>query len=110
MSDLIIEAGGFNPGITKAQISSAIIYGLSAALKSKITIDDGKVVEANFDDFDVIRMDETPVINVHLVNSEASPKGVGEPGLPPIAPAIANAVYAATGKRYRSLPIKLDVS
>ena len=55
-------------------------------------------------------MDETPVINVHLVNSEASPKGVGEPGLPPIAPAIANAVYAATGKRYRSLPIKLDVS
>ena len=99
-----------NPGITKAQISSAIIYGLSAALKSKITIDDGKVVEANFDDFDVIRMDETPVINVHLVNSEASPKGVGEPGLPPIAPAIANAVYAATGKRYRSLPIKLDVS
>ena len=99
-----------NPGITKAQISSAIIYGLSAALKSKITIDDGKVVEANFDDFDVIRMDETPVINVHLVNSGASPKGVGEPGLPPIAPAIANAVYAATGKRYRSLPIKLDVS
>ena len=99
-----------NPGITKAQISSAIIYGLSAALKSKITIEDGKVVETNFDDFDVIRMDETPVINVHLVNSGASPKGVGEPGLPPIAPAIANAVYAATGKRYRSLPIKLDVS
>ena len=57
-----------------------------------------------------VPMDETPAINVHLVNSGASPKGVGEPGLPPIAPAIANAVYAATGKRYRSLPIKLDVS
>ena len=99
-----------NPGIARAQISSAIIYGLSAALKSKITINDGKVVEANFDDFDVIRMDETPEINVYLVDSEASPKGVGEPGLPPIAPAIANAVYAATGKRYRNLPINLDVT
>ena len=95
-----------NPNIVKTQISSAIIYGLSATLKSKITIDDGKVVESNFDDFDVIRMDETPKIKVYLVDSDKPPKGVGEPGLPPIAPAVTNAVYAATGKRFRQLPIK----
>ena len=96
-----------NPNIVKTQISSAIIYGLSATLKSKITIDDGKVVESNFDDFDVIRMDETPKIKVYLVDSDKPPKGVGEPGLPPIAPAVTNAVYAATGKRFRQLPIDL---
>lgn len=96
-----------NPNIVKTQISSAIIYGLSATLKSKITIDDGKVVESNFDDFDVIRMDETPKIKVYLVDSDKPPKGVGEPGLPPIAPAVTNAVYAAIGKRFRQLPIDL---
>tara|TARA_Y100000590_G_scaffold77997_1_gene86616 strand:+ start:35567 stop:37693 length:2127 start_codon:yes stop_codon:yes gene_type:complete len=96
-----------NPNIVKTQISSAIIYGLSATLKSKITIDDGKVVESNFDDFDVIRMDETPKIKVYLVDSDKPPKGVGEPGLPPIAPAVTNAVYVATGKRFRQLPIDL---
>ena len=99
-----------NPNIVKTQISSAIIYGLSATLKSKITIDDGKVVESNFDDFDVIRMDETPKIKVYLVDSDRPPKGVGEPGLPPIAPAVTNAVYAATGKRFRQLPIDLAES
>ena len=99
-----------NPNIVKTQISSAIIYGLSATLKSKITIDDGKVVESNFDDFDVIRMDETPKIKVYLVDSDKPPKGVGEPGLPPIAPAVTNAVYAATGKRFRQLPIDLAES
>ena len=97
-----------NPIIAKSQISSAIIYGLSATLKSKITIDDGKVVESNFDSFDVIRMDETPEINVYFVASDAHPKGIGEPGLPPIAPAVTNAVYAATGKRFRKLPIRLN--
>jgi len=96
-----------NPAIVKAQISSGIIYGLSATLKSKITIKDGRVEQGNFDDFEVLRMDETPKIHVHLVESDAPPKGVGEPGLPPIAPAVTNAVYAATGKRFRDLPIQL---
>jgi isoquinoline 1-oxidoreductase beta subunit len=96
-----------NPAIVKAQISSAIIYGLSATLKSKITIKNGRVAQSNFDDFEVIRMNEAPKIHVYLVESDAQPKGVGEPGLPPIAPAVTNAVYAATGKRIRKLPIQL---
>ena len=96
-----------NPAIVKAQISSAIIYGLSATLKSKITMKNGRVAQSNFDDFEVIRMNEAPKIHVHLVESNESPSGVGEPGLPPIAPAVTNAVYAATGKRFRELPIKI---
>jgi len=96
-----------NPAIVKAQISSAIIYGLSATLKSKITIKNGRVSQNNFDDFEVIRMNEAPKIHVYLIESGAQPKGVGEPGLPPIAPAVTNAVYAATGKRIRELPIEL---
>ena len=96
-----------NPAIVKAQISSAIIYGLSATLKSKITLKNGRVNQSNFNDFEVIRMDESPKIHVHLTESDAPPKGVGEPGLPPIAPAVVNAVYAAIGKRIRQLPIKI---
>ena len=97
-----------NPAIVKAQISSAIIYGLSATLKSKITIKNGRVAQNNFDDFEVIRMNEAPKIHIYLTESDAQPKGVGEPGLPPIAPAVVNAVYAATGNRIRELPIKLS--
>jgi CO/xanthine dehydrogenase Mo-binding subunit len=97
-----------NPAIVKAQISSAIIYGLSATLKSKITIKNGRVAQNNFDDFEVIRMNEAPKIHIYLTESDAQPKGVGEPGLPPIAPAVVNAVYAATGNRIRELPIQLS--
>ena len=97
-----------NPSIAKTQISSGIIYGLSATLKSKITVKNGRIVQSNFDDFDVIRMDETPKINVYFVESDEPPTGLGEPGLPPIAPAVTNAVYAATGKRFRDLPIQLS--
>ena len=97
-----------NPAIVKAQISSGIIYGLSATLKSKITIKNGRVNQNNFDDFEVIRMNEAPKIHVYMVDNDKSPKGVGEPGLPPIAPAVVNAVYAATGKRIRTLPIQLS--
>jgi isoquinoline 1-oxidoreductase beta subunit len=96
-----------NPAIVKAQISSAIIFGLSATLKSKITIKNGRVSQSNFDDFDVLRMNEAPKIHVYLVENDKAPKGVGEPGLPPIAPAVVNAVYAATGNRIRNLPIQL---
>jgi len=96
-----------NPAIVKAQISSAIIFGLSATLKSKITMKNGRISQSNFDDFDVLRMNEAPKIHVYLAENDKAPKGVGEPGLPPIAPAVVNAVYAATGNRIRNLPIQL---
>jgi isoquinoline 1-oxidoreductase beta subunit len=96
-----------NPDIVKAQVEGSIVFGLSAALKGKITITDGKVDQSNFHDYDVLRIHETPKIEVHIVPSDAPPTGIGEPGLPPIAPAVANATFMATGKRLRSLPLSL---
>ena len=95
-----------NPSIVEAQMESSIVYGLSATLRGEITIEKGAVVQSNFHEFEVLRMDEMPEIEVHNINSTAPPGGVGEPGLPPIAPAVANAVFAATGIRVRKLPIK----
>ena len=95
-----------NPDLVKAQIESAIVFGLSAALKQRITIEDGRVVEGNFHEFPLLRMHETPPIEVHLVPSHEKPTGVGEVGVPPAAPALANAVFAATGRRIRVLPIE----
>jgi isoquinoline 1-oxidoreductase beta subunit len=94
-----------NPVIVKRQIESAIVYGLSAALYGKITFKDGKVEQSNFHDYPVLRIDEMPKVEVHIVASSEAPGGMGEPGLPPIAPAVTNAVFAATGKRVRKLPI-----
>ena len=94
-----------NPMTIRAQIQGSIIFGLGAAIKSEMTVKNGRVNESNFDDYQVIRMDEAPDINVHIIKNNASPGGVGEPGLPPIAPAIANAVFAASGRRIRKLPI-----
>ena len=94
-----------NPDTVKAQIEGGIIYGLTATIKSSITINEGQVEQSNFHNFPLLRMDETPKIEIHLVTSAESPGGVGEPPVPPIAPAVANAVYAATGNRFRSLPI-----
>lgn len=94
-----------NPAGVAAQIESASIYGMSAALKDAITIDKGRVQQSNFNDYDMPRMNETPKIEVHVVPSTEIPTGIGEPGLPVIAPAICNAVFAATGKRLRRLPI-----
>jgi isoquinoline 1-oxidoreductase subunit beta len=94
-----------NPDIVAAQVSGAIIYGLSAALFGKITIKDGRVEQQNFPDYDVVHMAQAPRIEVHLTPSAAPPGGIGEPGLPPLAPALANAIFAATGKRIRSLPL-----
>ncbi len=95
-----------NPDTVEAQVESAIVYGLTAALKSEITIAGGKVVEANFHNFKLLQMQEMPRIEVHIVPSTESPGGAGEPATPPIAPAVANAIFAATGKRIRKLPIK----
>ena len=97
-----------NPSIVRSQIESAIVYGLSAALKGEITIENGGVVQGNFHEFEVLRFHEMPKIEVYIVKSDEHPGGVGEPGLPPIAPAVANAVFAATGKRIRKLPIKAE--
>jgi isoquinoline 1-oxidoreductase beta subunit len=97
-----------NPDGVKAQMESAIVFGLSAALKGAITIDKGRVQQSNFNDYPVLRMNEMPVIEVHLVPSRESPGGCGEPGVPPIAPAVANAIFAATGKRIRRLPIRAE--
>mgnify|MGYP001398363266 FL=1 len=71
-----------------------------------MTVDNGRVNESNFDDYQVLRIDEMPQIDVHIIQNNEDPGGVGEPGLPPIAPAVANAVFSATGKRIRKLPIR----
>jgi isoquinoline 1-oxidoreductase beta subunit len=96
-----------NPDTITAQMESGIVYGLTAALKGEISIDGGRVVQGNFDDYPLLSLEECPDIEVHIVASEAPPGGVGEPGTPPIAPAVANAVFAATGTPVRRLPIRL---
>jgi len=97
-----------NPAIVEQQMRSAIVYGLSAALKGQITIDKGRVQQSNFDRYDVVRIDDAPVVEVYIVPSTENPGGIGEAGVPAIAPAVANAVFAATGKRVRKLPIQLS--
>ncbi|HTR02647.1 MAG TPA: xanthine dehydrogenase family protein molybdopterin-binding subunit [Thermoanaerobaculia bacterium] len=96
-----------NPAGIRAQIESAVVYGLSAALYGEITLKEGRVVQGNFDDYPVLRMNEMPNVEVHIVDSAEKSGGIGEPGTPPIAPAVANAVFAATGKRLRQLPLRL---
>jgi isoquinoline 1-oxidoreductase beta subunit len=97
-----------NPAIVRAQMESGIVYGLSAALYGEITLANGAVEQGNFPDYDAVRLADAPAMTVHLVDTGASQiGGVGEPGTPPIAPAVANAVFAATGKRLRDLPLRL---
>jgi isoquinoline 1-oxidoreductase beta subunit len=96
-----------NPDMVRAQMESGIIFGLSAALYGEITLKNGQVVQSNYHDYPILRINETPKIEVHIVPSNAKPTGVGEPGVPPIAPAVANAVFAATGKPVRRLPIRI---
>jgi len=94
-----------NPDVIRAQMEGGIGFGLSAALYGKITLKDGVVEQSNFHDYPILRINEMPAIDVHIVPSTAKPSGVGEPGVPVIAPAVANAVAQATGKRIRTLPI-----
>ncbi|MEP7352708.1 MAG: xanthine dehydrogenase family protein molybdopterin-binding subunit [Acidobacteriota bacterium] len=95
-----------NPAIVQQQIESGIVYGLSAALKQAITLDKGRVVQQNFNSYDPLRIDEMPQVEVHIVASTAAPGGIGEASTPTAAPAVINAVYAATRKRVRMLPVK----
>jgi CO/xanthine dehydrogenase Mo-binding subunit len=94
-----------NPSILEQQIQGGIVYGLANALRAKITIEKGRVVQGNFDDYAPLRMDESPAVEVYAVPSPEAPTGIGEPSVPPIAPALCNAIYAATKKRIRALPI-----
>jgi isoquinoline 1-oxidoreductase beta subunit len=88
-------------------MESGIVYGLSAALYGEVTLKDGRVQQSNFDDYRVLRLDAMPKVEVHIVESGEKAGGAGEPGTPPIAPAVANAVFAATGQRLRRLPLRL---
>jgi isoquinoline 1-oxidoreductase beta subunit len=97
-----------NPDTVRAQLEGGIIFGLTAALKTEITLDKGRVQQRNFNDYPMVRMFESPTIEVFIVPSTEHPTGVGEPGVPPVAPAVTNAIFAATGKRIRRLPIKPD--
>jgi isoquinoline 1-oxidoreductase beta subunit len=96
-----------NPESVRSQTEGAIIFGLSAALKNEITIKDGAIEQTNFDGYDPIRIHEAPPIEVHLTASKEQCGGMGEPGLPPAAPAVANAIFAACGQRLRKLPFQL---
>jgi CO/xanthine dehydrogenase Mo-binding subunit len=94
-----------NPGILEQQIPGGVVYALGNALRAKITIDQGRVVQGNFDDYAPVRMTEAPTVEVYSVPSTESPTGIGEPSVPPLAPALCNAIFAATKKRIRALPI-----
>ena len=95
-----------NPDTVKAQIESGVIFGISAVLWGEITFKDGRVEQHNFNDYRVLRINQAPVIEVHLVKSTEAPGGIGEPGTSAVMPAVANAIFAATGKRIRKLPVK----
>lgn len=95
-----------NPDIVRAQMEGGILFGLTAALKSKITLKGGRVEQSNFHDYPMLRMNEVPDIEVEILAIDRHPSGVGEPGTPPAAPALGNAIFAATGKRLRSLPFE----
>jgi len=96
-----------NPDVIHAQMEGGIGFGLSAALYGQITLLDGRVEQSSFPDYPVVRINEMPRVEVHIVVSQEKPTGVGEPGVPPIAPAVANALFAATGQRLRKLPLRL---
>jgi len=97
-----------NPDVVRAQVEGGTAFGLSAALRGRITLDEtGRVVQSNFHDFEVLRCTAMPPVEVHIVPSTEPPSGIAEPPVPTVAPAVANAVFAATGKRLRDLPLRL---
>jgi isoquinoline 1-oxidoreductase beta subunit len=94
-----------NPDTVKAQIEGGIIFGITAALYGQITLKNGRVEQSNFDNYQMLRINEAPVVEVHIIKSTEAPGGIGEPGTAAVSPAVANAIFAATGKRIRKLPI-----
>lgn len=104
----VIDCGlAINPNLIRQQMESSIVYGLSAVLNDEVRIEKGQVQQTNFHNHPVLRIDQCPAIDTDIIASEASPEGVGEPGTPPIAPAVANALFTLTGQRLRSLPLRL---
>jgi len=102
----VIDCGQtVNPRIVESQVESGIVYGLSAALWGEVTLEGGRVKQRNFNDYRVLRLHEMPELDVHIIPSDAAPGGLGETAVPPVAPALCNAIFAATGKRLRSLPL-----
>jgi len=95
-----------HPDGIRMQMESGIVYGLTSTLKGEITIKKGAVEQSNFHEFELLQIDETPEMEIHIVDSSEPPGGAGEPGLPPVAPAVANAIFDATGVRIRKLPIR----
>ena len=110
--DFAIDAGKVvHPDRVKAQFEGAAVFGVGLTLMGEITAANGRIQQSNFNNYQVARMDEAPLqTHVHIVDSDAPPAGVGEPGVPPVAPAICNAIFAATGKRIRELPIKKQLA
>jgi len=98
-----------NPDTIVAQMQSGIIFGITAVLWGEITLKNGRVEQSNFDNYRILRLNEAPVIEVEVVKSSADPGGIGEPGTSALAPAVLNAVFAATGVRLRKLPIKPEL-
>jgi isoquinoline 1-oxidoreductase beta subunit len=104
----VIDCGlAINPNMVRQQMESAVVFGLSAALAGEISIVNGQVQQSNFHTYPVLRMDSSPEVLTDIIPSTEPPEGVGEPGVPPIAPAVANALFALTGQRLRSLPLRL---
>jgi CO/xanthine dehydrogenase Mo-binding subunit len=102
----VIDCGQVvNPSILSQQLEGGVTFALSNAMKAKITVEKGRIVQSNFDDYEMLRMSEAPVVEAHFVESSEAPSGAGEPTVPPLAPALCNAIYAATKKRIRSLPV-----
>ena len=105
----VIDCGlAVNPDNVKAQVEGGTLMGLGAAIKDEITFKDGRAVQTNFHDYALLRMGELPPVEVHIYEGAEEPGGVGEPGVPPVAPALGNAIFALTGKRIRKLPVRLD--
>lgn len=105
----VIDCGlTVNPDTIRAQTEGNIVMGLTAAIKDPITFREGRVLQSNFHNYQMVKMDETPEIEVHIVESQEKPGGVGEPGLPPLAPALANAIFHESGNRIRKLPFRMD--
>jgi isoquinoline 1-oxidoreductase beta subunit len=105
----VIDCGPVvNPDTVKAQMEGCIVFGLTAALYGEITFKNGKVEQSNFYDYQMLRINEMPQVDVHILDSTEKMGGVGEPGVPPIAPAVMNALFMLTGKRVRSLPLRPD--